>query len=253
MKKNLLQLCAAVTVVAALFTACSKQSSEEAAAPPKQDGKATIAYQIQAVNSTTSIAGDNAGIERLGRIMNDNSLASLPSIRFDLTWDSIKLRFRELMFNAWAGPDQINLSIKSDRYIDIIDSTSLGSVVVPVGKFDSVNVFLHAGGDSAKPAVIMNGRITWKQTDIPIDVIILGDIKLYAAGKNVAIGQDGLTFDGKLTLDLDLVMSKLQIGDFTGTFQGGRIVLVVDVNTDANNRLKSALESSMKADYILRQ
>lgn len=252
MKKSFLQLCTTVALVAALFTACTKQSSEETVAPPQKDGKATIDYQIQAVNPSSTVIGDGAGAERLGRIINDPSVAAFPSLRFDLTWDSIKFRFRELLFTAKSGPDEINLSIKTDRYIDILDSTFLGSITVPVGNFDSVNVYLRAGGDSTQPAVIMNGRITWRGTDIPIDVIILGDIRLAAAGKNVAIGEDGLSFDGKLTLDLDLVMSKLQIGDFTGTFEGGRIVLVIDANLDTNNRLKSALESSMIVDHTPR-
>lgn len=255
MKKTLFQMCAAVIVAASMFSACKKQSSDETVVPPSPDGKATIAYQIQAINPTTSIEGDNAGVERLGRIINDNSLATLPSLRFDLTWDSIKFRFRELQFSARRGPDEINLSVKSDRYIDILDTTALGSIVVPVGTFDSAKVYLLAGndasnpGDTTKPAVVMNGRITWRQTDIPIDVIILGSIKLAATGKNVVIGKDGITFDGKLWLDLNLVMSKLQVGDFTGSFQGGKIVLVIDANLDTNNRLKSALESSLRVEY----
>lgn len=252
MKKSFFQLCAAVTLLATLFTACSKQNSEENAAPPSQDGKATVDYQIQAVNPTSSIDGGRAGAERLGRIMNDPSVASFPSLRFDLTWDSIKVRFRELKFEAKSGPDEINLSIKTDRFIDIIDSTSLGSVFVPLGNFEHVKVYVKVEGDSAKPAVLMQGRITFRGSDIPIEVKILGKLELTATGTDVAIGTDGLVFDGKLKIDLNLVMSKLQIGDFTGTFTGGKLVLTIDVDVDTNNRMKSALESSMTVEHKLR-
>ncbi len=252
MKKSFFQLCAAVTLLATLFTACSKQSSEENAAPPSPDGKATVDYQIQAVNPTSSIDGGRAGAEQLGRIMNDPSLASFPSLRFDLTWDSIKVRFRELKFAAMSGPDEINLSIKTDRFIDILDSTELGSVIIPVGKFEKVKVYVRVEGDSAKPAVFMQGRITFRGSDIPIEVKIIGKLELTATGDDVAIGADGLTFDGKLKLDLNLVMTKLQIGDFTGTFSGGKLVLTIDADVDTNNRLKSALESSMTVEHKLR-
>lgn len=250
MKKSFIQLCTTVTLVAALFTACSKQSSEEKVDPAKQEGNATVDYQIQAVNPTGSI--DGSGAERLGRIINDPSAASFPSLRFDLTWDSIKVRFRELKFAARSGADEINMSIKTDRFIDILDSTSLGSIILPVGNFDHVKVYFRVQGDKQKPAILMKGRITWRGTDIPVEVVIVGKIELTATGNDVAIGADGLSFDGKLKLDLNLVMSKLQIGDFTGTFTGGKIVLSIDADVDTNNRLKSALENSMSVEHKLR-
>jgi hypothetical protein len=83
-------------------------------------------------------------------------------------------------------------------------------------------------------------------------VRIVGKLELTATGEDVAIGADGLTFDGKLKLDLNLVMTKLQIGDFTGTFSGGKLVLTIDADIDTNNRLKSALESSMTVEHKLR-
>jgi hypothetical protein len=252
MKKSFFQLFATVTLVATLFAACSKQSSEENVAPPPAEGKATVDYQIQAVNPTGSIEGDNAGTERLGRIINDPSLASFPSLRFDFTWDSIKIRFRELKFAAKNGPDEINLSIKTDRFIDILDSTELGNIFVPLGNFEKVKVYVRVEGDTVQPAVLMNGRITFRGSDIPVVVMIAGKIELTAEGKDVTIGTDGVTFDGKLKLDLNLVMTKLQIGDFTGTFVGGKLVLKIDANLDSNNKLKSALETSMTVDHTPR-
>jgi len=252
MKKSFFQLCAAVTLLAVMFSACSKQSSEEAVAPPAKDGKASVAYQIQAVNPTGSVAADAAGTERLGRIINDPSLASFPSLRFDFTWDSVKIRFRELKFEAKNGPDEIDLRIKSDRFIDILDSTELGSLILPLGNFEHVKVYVRIEGDEAKPALLMNGRITWRGTDIPVIVNVTGKIELTATGKDVSIGTDGVTFDGKLKIDLNLVMTKLQIGDFTGTFVGGKLVLNIDANLDTNNALKSAFESSMSVEHTQR-
>jgi hypothetical protein len=252
MKKSFIQLCATVTLLATLFTACSKQSSDDAVAPPSADATATVNYQIQAINPTSTVVADNAGAERLGRIINDPAAAAFPSLKFDLTWDSILFRFRELNFVGTSGPDEVNLSIKTDRFINIIDSTSLGSITVPVGNFDSVNVYVRAEGDTINPAVWMKGRITFNGSDIPVEVMIAGKIELMAAGKNVSIGMGGLAFDGKLLLDLNLVMTKLQVGDFTGSFIGGKLVLLIDANLDTNNKLKSALETSMSVEHKLR-
>ena len=251
MKKNFFQLCTAVTLVAVMFSACSKQSSNETVAPPA-NGKATVDYQIQAINPAGSVEADAAGKERLGRIMNDPAVASFPSLRFDFTWDSIKIRFRELKFEAKNGPDEINLSVKSDRFIDILDSTELGSLILPLGNFQQVKLYVRVQGDSAKPAILMNGRITFRGTDIPVIVKVTGKVELTATGKDVVIGTDGITFDGKLKLDLNLVMTKLQIGDFTGSFTGGKLVLNIDADLDSNNKLKSALETSMTVEHTPR-
>jgi hypothetical protein len=252
MKRSFLQLCTTVTLIAALFTACSKQTSDEQKAPAQPAGSATVNYQIQAINPAGSLVADAAGAERLGRIINDPSAAKFPSLRFDLTWDSIKVRFRELVFTAQSGVDEISLNIKTDRYIDIIDSTSLGSIALPGGNFDHVKVYFRAEGDTMMPAILMKGRITWRGSDIPVDVVIVGKLQLTAEGDDVAIGEEGLMFDGKLKLDLDLVLTKLQIGDFTGTFVDGKIVLYIDANIDTNNKLKSALESSLSVEHKLK-
>ncbi|MBW8682810.1 hypothetical protein [Chitinophaga rhizophila] len=252
MKRSFLQLCTTVTLVAALFTACSKQGSNEKTDDVKPEGSATVNYQIQAVNPAGTVVADGAGAERLGRIINDPSVAAFPALRFDLTWDSIKVRFRELKFVAQSGADEINMSIKTDRFIDILDSTSLGSIVIPVGNFDQVKVYLRAQGDKQKPAIMMKGRITWEGNTIPVEVVIAGKLEFNAEGEDVAIGADGLSFDGKLKLDLNLVLTKLQIGDFTGSFTGGKLVLTIDADVDTNNRVKSALESSLSVEHRLR-
>lgn len=252
MKKSFFQLCATATLVAALFSACSKQTSnEDDATPPKADA-AAINYQIQAINPTGTVVADGAGAERLGRIINDPAAANFPSLRFDLTWDSILVRFRELKFEAKNGPDQIDLRIKTDRWINILDSVSLGSITLPGGNFEKVKVYFRAEGDKQKPAVLMSGRITWQGNDIPVDVVIVGKVELTAKGEDVSIGADGIAFDGKLKIDLNLVLTKLQIGDFTGTFTGGKIVLTIDADVDTNNRIKSALENSMTVEHRLR-
>jgi len=252
MKKSFFQLCATATLVAALFSACSKQTSDEKEATTPQADAAAVNYQIQAINPTGTFAADGAGAERLGRIINDPAAANFPSLRFDLTWDSILVRFRELKFEAQNGPDNISLSIKTDRWIDILDSTSLGTITLPGGSFEKVKVYFRAQGDKQKPAIWMKGRITWRGEDIPVEVVIVGKVELTAKGEDVKIGTDGLTFDGTLKLDLNLVLTKLQIGDFTGTFTGGKIVLTIDADVDTNNRVKSALENSMTVEHKLK-
>src|SRR5438067_370615 len=122
MKKLFLPLFGMLTVVSFMFSGCSKQESKSAAAP--QDA-ATVAYSMTAVNTSGTVTTDAAGAGRLSTIMNDPSIASIPSLRFDLTWDSILIRFRELKFMAQSGPDQISFGIKTDRVIDILDSASL--------------------------------------------------------------------------------------------------------------------------------
>ena len=246
MKKLFLPFFGMLTV-ASIFTGCSKQESKSAEAPP-QDA-AAVAYNLTAVNPTGTVTTDASGTARLSTIMNDPSIASIPSLRFDLTWDSIKIRFRELKFMAQSGPDQISFGIKTDRVIDILDSISLGTVMLPIGSFQKVKVYVRAEGDTIVPAVAMNGRITWQGTDIPVEIVMVGKIELTAKGTDVVISQTGIALNGNLKIDLNVVLTKLQIGDFEGTFNQGKLKLTINLNQDSDNRIKTAFENSMSVEH----
>ncbi|GAA3918787.1 hypothetical protein GCM10022209_09520 [Chitinophaga oryziterrae] len=235
-----------LTVASFMFSGCSKQESKSTAAP--QDA-ATVAYSMTAVNPSGTVTTDAAGAGRLSTIMNDPSIASIPSLRFDLTWDSILVRFRELKFMAQSGPDQISFGIKTDRVIDILDSVSLGTVMLPLGTFEKVKVYVRAEGDSIVPAVLMKGHITWQGTDIPLEIVMIGKIELWAKGTDVVVSQTGISLNGDLKIDLNVVLTKLQIGDFEGTFNEGKLKLTINLDKDSDNRIKTAFENSMSVEH----
>lgn len=246
MKKFFLPFFGVLTVASFMFAGCSKENSKSAEAP--QDA-ATVAYNMTAVNPSGTVTTDAAGTARLSTIMNDPSVASFPSLRFDLTWDSILIRFGELRFMAQSGPDQISFNIKTDRVIDILDSTSLGSIMLPIGSFEKVKVYVRAEGDSIVPAVLMKGRITWQGTDIPLEIVMIGKIELSAKGTDVVVSQTGISLNGNLKVDLNVVLTKLQIGDFEGTLDKGKLKLTINLNKDSDNRIKTAFESSMSVEH----
>ncbi|SFD63032.1 hypothetical protein SAMN05518672_102695 [Chitinophaga sp. CF118] len=246
MKNLLFPFFGMLTVASFMFSGCSKQDSKSAETP---QNAATVAYNMTAVNPSGTVTTDAAGAGRLSTIMNNPSIASIPSLRFDLTWDSILVRFRELKFMAKSGPDEINLSIKTDRVIDILDSVSLGSIMLPTGNFEKVKVYVRAEGDSIVPAVWMKGRITWQGTDIPLEIVMIGKIELWAKGTDVAISQTGISLNGDLKIDLNVVLTKLQIGDFEGTFDKGKLKLTINLDKDGDNQIKTAFESSMSVEH----
>lgn len=247
MKACYLRFAGLLAITALTFTSCSKQASNEATEGP--DGSATINYDLVAVNPSGSVTTDADGAARISTIMNDPSIASFPSLRFDLTWDSAIIRFRELRFEAKSGPDEINLSIKTDRDIDILDSASLGSIMVPIGTFEQVRVYLLVQGDTVRPAIRLNGRITWQGNDIPIDVVVVGKIEIKAKGENVVISENGIGLLGDLKIDLSAVISKLKIGDFEGSFNDGKLKLTIDLDRNPDNGLKGAFEGSMSVEH----
>ncbi|MVT08470.1 hypothetical protein [Chitinophaga tropicalis] len=247
MKTCSLRFVGLLAITALVFTGCSKQTSNETTERP--DGSATINYDLAAVNPSGTITADADGAARLSTIMNDPSIASFPALRFDLTWDSVIFRFRELRFQAVSGPDEINLSIKTDRDINILDSVSLGSIMVPIGTFEQVKVYLRVEGDTVRPAIKMNGRITWQGSDIPIDVVVVGKIEVMAEGKDVVISENGLGLLGDLKIDLSVILSKLKIGDFEGSFENGKLTLTINLNKNPNNGLKKAFDGSMSVEH----
>jgi hypothetical protein len=247
MRKTTLRFIGAIALATTMLAGCSKQDSSKDEVTPA--GESTINYSLTAVNTSGTVTTDGAGTARLSTIMNDQSMAALPSLKFDLTWDSILFRYRELKFAAVSGPDEISLNVKTDRDINLLDSSSIGSVLVPLGAFQQVRVYVRAEGDSIRPAVKLNGRITWLGDEIPVDIVLIGKLELLAEGENVVISEAGIGLLGSLKIDLSVILTKLKIGDFEGDFNNGKLTLRLNLDKDPDNGLKKALEGSMSVSH----
>lgn len=112
-----------------------------------------------------------------------------------------------------------------------------------------MKVYVRAEGDSIVPAVLMKGHITWQGTDIPLEILMIGKIELWAKGTDVVVSQTGISLNGDLKIDLNVVLTKLQIGDFEGTFNQGKLKLTINLDKDSDNRIKTAFENSMSVEH----
>lgn len=121
--------------------------------------------------------------------------------------------------------------------------------MLPLGTFEKVKVYVRAEGDSIVPAVLMKGHITWQGTDIPLEILMIGKIELWAKGTDVVVSQTGISLNGDLKIDLNVVLTKLQIGDFEGTFNQGKLKLTINLDKDSDNRIKTAFENSMSVEH----
>jgi hypothetical protein len=121
--------------------------------------------------------------------------------------------------------------------------------MIPQGTYQQVKVYAVAEGDKKDPAVRFKGFLTWDGKKIPMEIQLSGKISLAANGKDVVISDTGIKWKGSLKISMDLILNKLQIGDFTGSFANGKLFISVDVNGNLHDKVKGSLENSMSVEH----
>jgi len=251
MRPQFHKICGALALGSILFaSACSKQDSAGTAPSPDTNADGRISYEMTAINPSSRISGDAAGVERLANITNNPSMAKT-SGSFDFTWTEVMVRVKEVKFAAKKGNDEVEFKLKTDRLVDVLEAIGfLGMIEIPRGTYEHIKVAVKIAGDEENPAAIMKGFITWEGNDIPFSVRLAGEVNLKANAKDVIVSDTSLSLTGKLKMDLKVVMAKLQIGDFTGTFNDGELVINVNVKEETGKKMKDGLENCMQAEHL---
>lgn len=250
MKTTLLKFGGALAISSLLLSACSKNDMagpDDQQPPVDEKDAVAVNYEISAVNPTYTLSEDATG--RIATITGNPAMAK--GSGFDVTWDEAFARLKEVRFEAKRGKDEVEFKLKTDRYIDLLKIPGIiGAIKIPQGTYQHVKVAVRVEGDKNNPAVKLKGRLTWQGKDIPMEISLSGKIELKADGKDVVVTKDKIEWKGKLKVSMDLIFSKLQIGDFTGSFQNGKLLVTVDVNTGVHDKVKTALENSMSVDHL---
>jgi hypothetical protein len=251
MKPFLHKTIGVLTMVSVIFSACSKQDAGTKPDANSQDG-AKINYEITAVNPNSSGTIDAGGSERLATIVNDPAMAKT-TINFDFKWTEVLVRLRELEFEAEKGDSYVFFKTKTDVTVDVLKAIGvIGMISIPKGTYQHVAVKVKVAGDKKKPAAKLGGVITWKGKQFPFVVNLIGKINLKASAKDVVVGDGTVDLKGKLKIDLNVIVSKLQIGAFSGSFENGQLVL--NVNTDASaddqRKVDAAVDGSMSVEHV---
>ncbi|WP_143310699.1 hypothetical protein [Chitinophaga vietnamensis] len=242
MKTRILHLFGAMGVASTMLYSCTTSDmAKPDQAPMDEKNAASVNYELAATNTTSSLSPDASG--RLAVITGNEAMAKSTSGRFDITWDTAVARLKEIRFDAKRGKDQVEFKLTTDRYVDLLTLPGkIGAIKIPVGTYQFVKVFVKVQGDKKDPAVFLKGRLTWDGKKIPVEVKLSGVIELKAMGKDVVVTDSSTVWHGKLKLSMDLVLSKLQVGDFTGSFQDGKLQINVDVNSGLHDKVVKELE-----------
>ncbi|NSL89955.1 hypothetical protein [Chitinophaga solisilvae] len=250
MKTGILQFCGAVCIASMVLASCSKEmaSPDGGDQPALIKDSATVNYEVSAINQTSTLTPDASG--RLSALTGDAAMAKAASGGFDITWDTATARLREIRFDAKRGKDELEFRLRTDRQIDLKKVPAIiGGIKIPVGTYQQVKVYARVEGDRKNPAVRLKGFLTWDGKKIPMEILLSGVIELKAHGKDVVVTDKNIIWKGKLQVSMDLILTKLQVGDFTGSFTNGKLQISVDVNGNLHNKVVDALENSMTVEH----
>ena len=250
MKTGILHLCGAIGIASVLLSSCSNQdmAGPNTDQPIDDTETASVNYEISAINPTSTLTPDASG--RLSAITGDAAMAKAAPGGFDITWDTATARLREIRFDAKRGKDELEFKLKTDRLVDLKQVPAvLGAIKIPLGTYQQVKVYARVEGDKNDPAVRLVGFITWDGKKIPVEILLSGKIELMAKGKDVVVTDTKVDWKGSLKISMNLILTKLQIGDFTGSFANGKLKISIDVNGSLHNKVVDALENSMSVEH----
>ncbi|RFS19032.1 hypothetical protein DVR12_25875 [Chitinophaga silvatica] len=248
MRTGIFKRCCTIGIATTFLFSCTNQEMVKPDQSIDDAEKASVNYEISIDNPTYTLTPDAAG--RLSAITGDAAMAKAATGGFDVTWDTATARLREIRFDAKRGKDEVEFKLKTDRQIDLKKAPAfIGAIQIPKGTYQQVKVFVLAEGDKKDPAVRFKGFLTWDGKKIPMEIQLAGKIELSANGKDVVVSDTGIDWKGSLKISMDMVLTKLQIGDFTGSFANGKLFISVDVNTNLHDKVKGALENSMSVEH----
>ncbi|HVI45203.1 MAG TPA: hypothetical protein VM802_10035 [Chitinophaga sp.] len=250
MKTGILHLCGALGIAALMFSSCSKEMStspDQNSSPVSKDS-VNVNYEISVLNPTYRLTPDASG--RLAATIGDPSLAK-GTTGFDITWDTATARLREIRLEAKRGPDEVEFKLKTDRQVNLKNiPVILGAIRIPTGTYQQVKVYARVEGDKNNPAVKLIGFVTFDGKKIPVEIILSGKIELKATGKDVVVTKTGIDWKGSLKISMDLVLEKLQLGDFQAAFSKGKLQISVNVNAGLHDKVVNSFENSMSVEHL---
>jgi hypothetical protein len=179
MKKNILLSLSAGLAATMLFSACNKDDRYD---PNNGNDNITLAYQVKAINSSSSAQKSTAG---------------------DIVWTSGFANPTVIKFEAKQQNSKLEYTATHTGTIDLFapDPLLFGNFTLGGGTYDELELKLQFKKHGADPAVQLNGQFTNNTMSVPVVLIIDGPLEIKTEQKNVVIS-DRVGYIA--TTDLDL-------------------------------------------------
>ena len=230
--KNLIKFGMAALSGMLILASCEKDDSS---------GSGKLSYRINPTNFTSSIGSSGSGS---GLIVGINTNSSI-------TFTSGSLYISEIDFEAESKNNEIEYELKQALSVDLFNlSPLLGSITIPDGTYDEVELKLELKKSTANIPLTLKGSYTDASgAKVPVEFYLNEDFEVEVEAENIVVNGNK-DYIGLINFQLNKFMSNVISADLSNaTKTGGVIVISSTSNMNLYAKLKANLNAFADCDF----
>lgn len=230
--KNFIKTGTAILGAVLILSSCEKDDST---------GSGKLSYQVKPANFTATIGTTISG-SGLSTGINTNS---------SITWTSGSLYISEIDFEAESKDQEIEYEFKQGVNVDLFNlSPILGSITIPDGTYDEVELGLELKKSSTNIPLTLKGTYTdGSGAKIPVEFYLNEDFEVEVEAEDLVVSGSN-DYLGLINVQLNKFMTNVLSADLSNaTKTNGVIVISSTSNMNLYAKLKANLNAFADCDF----
>ncbi len=230
--KNLIKFGTTLLGAVLILSSCEKDDSS---------GSGKLSYKVKPANFSASIGSTASGS---GLIVGVNSNSSI-------TWTSGNIYISEIDFEAESKNSEIEFELKQAVSVDLFNlSPLLGSITIPDGTYDEVELKLELKKSSSNIPLTLKGSYTdGSGAKIPVEFYFNEDFEVEVEAEDLVVDGNN-DYLGLINIQLNKFMTNVISADLSSaTKTNGIIVISNTSNTNLYTKLKANFTAFADCDF----
>ncbi|MGB4400685.1 MAG: hypothetical protein WBJ10_15035 [Daejeonella sp.] len=230
--KNFIKTGTAILGAVLIMSSCEKDDST---------GSGKLSYQVKPANFTATI----------GTTISGSGLPTGSNTNSSITWTSGSLYISEIDFEAESKDREIEYEFKQGVSVDLFNlSPILGSITIPDGTYDEVELGLELKKSSTNIPLTLKGTYTdGGGAKIPVEFYLNEDFEVEVEAEDLVVSGSN-DYLGLINVQLNKFMTNVLSADLSNaTKTSGVIVISSTSNMNLYAKLKANLNAFADCDF----
>lgn len=205
---------------------------------PAAESKNRVTYQLKPANFTASVG---ASVSGSGLIVALNTASSI-------TWEEGTLNIQEIDFEAKKDGNAVEYEYKQLANVNLSGASALGSVTLPDGTYDEVELKLEFKKSATAPIRLKGTYTDLSGAKTPIELQLNEDLEIEVKAEDLVVEADDHL--ARINMELNKLLANISISDLTmATKTNGTVVINSTSNTGIYAKMKASLNAFAHCDF----
>ncbi|MFL5788408.1 MAG: hypothetical protein ACJ748_10170, partial [Flavisolibacter sp.] len=217
-------------IAAGLFTSCKKEQSLTNLSHPS-NSQPSIAFHLKAVNTMSTV-------NRLSSVSSTQKIEGA-----NITWLSGTASVSMIKFEAKKDGSEVEFKSNVNQTVNLFsDSSFIGTLSIPTGKFDEVEFKAQLSPSGNNPSLQLNAQVTNGSNTINIVFIGNENIEIKGERSNVTI-TDSSIHNAITSLNLSALSNGISASAISNAVvTNGQLLITASVNQDLYKQIVKNLK-----------